>query len=190
MPTARVVALHAISKMNLERPASDSLTFEVDGIVGDRHRGHLRSTFKADKQPLGMVRRNERMWSAVSVEEIAQISSEMGLAEPLTAADMTANIVFEGFPELSRLPKGTLLKFPSGLELLVEEFCTPCLDKGEELAGRYTRADGGELGPTAFPKASKLSRGLVGIVDFAGEACVGDEVEIVIYEHPSWLALS
>ncbi len=189
MPTARVIALHAISKMHPERPPSKALTFDIDGIVGDRHRGHLRPTFKADKQPLGTMRRNERMWSAVSVEEMTQISADMGLAESLTAADVTANLVLEGFPDLSRLPKGTMLKFPSGLELLVEEFCTPCLDKGQELAERYARADGSALQQTAFPKASKLSRGLVGIVDVAGEARVGDTVEIVVYEHPAWLAL-
>ena len=189
MPVARVVALHKFSKMQPERLASDTLSFEVDGIVGDRHRGHSRPNGRNDKQAHGSLRRNERMWSAISTDELAQIAEDMGLAEPLTAADITMNIVLEGFPSLSRLPKGSMLRFPSGLELLVEEFCDPCLSKGTQLADRYTQADGTGLQPTAFSKAAKLSRGVLGIVDVAGDAHVGDEVEIVIYEHPSWLAL-
>ncbi|MEM9334446.1 MAG: molybdenum cofactor sulfurase [Pseudomonadota bacterium] len=188
MPVARVVALHKFSKMQPDRPASASLSFDVDGIVGDRHRGHLRPNGRNDKQARGSMRRNERMWSAISTDELAQIAEDMGLAKPLTAADITMNIVLDGVPRLSRLPKGSLLRFPSGLELLVEEFCAPCLSKGSELAERYRDKDGLPLQPTAFSRAAKLSRGLLGIVDVAGVAQVGDEVEIVVYGHPDWLA--
>jgi hypothetical protein len=134
------------------------------------------------------MRRNERMWSAISVEELEQIASDMGLAITLEPKDVTANICLKGAPDLSKLPKGSTLTFPSGLVLLVEEFCTPCLDKGEMLRQKYKKADGGELQPTAFAKASKLSRGVVGIVDVAGVARVGDVVEVAEYAHPSWLA--
>ena len=185
-----VVALHAYSKMHPQRPGVDSLEFDIDGIVGDRHRGHLRPAFSNDKQPKGTMRRNERMWSAISVEELAQISSDMGLADALEATDITANICFQGAPDLSKLPKGSTLTFPSGLVLIVEEFCTPCLDKGEQLRQKYRKADGAELLPTAFAKASKLSRGLVGIVDVSGIARVGDTVEVAEYAHPSWLTRS
>ena len=185
-----VVELHAYSKMAPERRSVDSLDFEIDGIVGDRHRGHLRPAFSNDKQPKGTMRRNERMWSAISVEELAQISSDMGLGETLRPADVTANICLEGAPDLSKLPKGSTLTFPSGLVLIVEEFCAPCLDKGEQLRQTYRKADGGELLPTAFAKASKLSRGIVGIVEVAGTARVGDVVEVAGYTHPSWLSPS
>ena len=183
----KVIELHAYSELDPARTPADSLQFEVDGIVGDRHRGHLRSAFSNDKQPKGTMRRNERMWSAISVEELEQISADMGLAARITASDVTANICLEGAPDLSKLPKGSILRFPSGLELLVEEFCTPCLDKGEMLRQKYRMADGGELMPTAFSKASKLSRGLVGIVEVAGSVNVGDVVEIDEYAHPAWL---
>ena len=182
-----VVELHAYTKTDPSRPSVDSLHFEVDGIVGDRHRGHLRAAFSDDRQQKGTMRRNERMWSAISVEELRQISADMGLHEVIEPKDVTANLCLEGAPDLSKLPKGTILKFPSGLELLVEEFCTPCMDKGEMLRQKYRRADGGELLPTAFAKASKLSRGLVGIVEVAGAANVGDVVEVIEYAHPPWL---
>ncbi|MDJ0760903.1 MAG: hypothetical protein QNJ19_16030 [Woeseiaceae bacterium] len=182
-----VVELHAYSKLDPERGSVDELQFEVDGIVGDRHRGHLRAAGGNDKQPKGTMRRNERMWSAISVEELEQISSDMGLASRLSPSDITANLCLEGAPDLSKLPKGSMLKFPSGLELLVEEFCAPCLSKGELLKQRYRKADGSELMPTAFAKAAKLSRGLLGVVELAGVARVGDVVEIVEYAHPAWL---
>lgn len=185
MPVARVVALHAFSRMQPDRPASESLRFEVDGIVGDRHRGHLRPNGRRDKQPRGTMRRNERMWSAISTDELRHIADDMRLATALTAADITINIVFDGFASLSQLPRGSLLRFPSGLELIVEEYCAPCLSKGAELAARYRQADGSELGPTAFSKAAKHRRGLLGIVDVAGDAHLNDEVEIVIHPHPA-----
>ena len=46
--------------------------------------------------------RNERQWSAVSVEELAEIRDAMDLNEPLTAASVGANICLTGLPELFR----------------------------------------------------------------------------------------
>ena len=95
-----------LSKMKPERASVDALDFDIDGIVGDRHRGHLRPAFSNDRQPRGTMRRNERMWSAISVEELAQISAAMGLDRHLEPGDVTANICLEGVPDLSKLPKG------------------------------------------------------------------------------------
>ena len=70
----------------------DCLQVELDGLVGDRHRGIEREAWEGDKQVKGTIRRNERQWSAVSAEELALISQEMNLKEPLTAAILGANI--------------------------------------------------------------------------------------------------
>ncbi len=43
---------------------------------------------------------------------------------------------------------------------------------------------------TAFPKASKLRRGIVGVVEAAGEISARDPVIVTIYETPSWLVRS
>jgi hypothetical protein len=130
------------------------------------------------------------MWLAISVEELRQISEDMELDGTLTPADITANLCFDGFDEISKLPKGSLLKFPSGLELVVEEFCAPCLDKGQKLRARYRKKDGSELGPGAFGKAAKVRRGALGVVNFPGVARVGDVVDIHVYAHPRHLALT
>lgn len=173
---------------DLGKQACTSLLAELDGLVGDRHRSISRECWERDKQPQGTSRRNERQWSAVSVEELATIEQAMNLNAPLTAAALGANLCFKGIPDLSQLPKGTLLKFPSGAELMVEEYNPPCLGMGEKLASVYTDKSGGPLADAAFSQAAKFSRGLVGVVEVAGAINAGDEVVVEIYKPPIWLA--
>jgi hypothetical protein len=116
------------------------------------------------------------MVRAVSIEELAEIQHVMDLSEPLTATCLGANLCLAGVSKLSRLPKGTLLKFPSGAELIVEKYNPPCHDMGKELASKYTTHSGEPPSSTAFSKAAKLSRGVVGVVEVAGTIGRGDEV--------------
>ena len=188
--TAKVVSVHAGSKDLLEKPEQGSIQVELDGVVGDRHRGLMRKAWAGDKQAKGTPRRNERHWSAVSYEELQEISRTMDLRYPLLPSTLAANLCIQGIPEFSRLPKGTLLKFPSGAELSVEEFNPPCHDMGKELAATQETNSGEPLSTTAFSNAARLTRGLVGVVEVPGEIFPGDEVEVVLYEHPSWLQRS
>jgi MOSC domain-containing protein YiiM len=123
----------------------------------------------------------------VSVEELAEIDAAMDLADALTPAELGANLCLSGIAQLSRLPKGTVLRFPSGAELVVVEYNPPCKDMGEKLAATHTTNSGKLLEPTAFSKAAKLTRGVVGVVDVPGTVAAGDEVEVTIYETPAWL---
>ena len=178
----KVVSVHAGSNDDLSKEAHATITVELDGIVGDRHRGYVRKCWAGDKQAEGSARRNERQWSAMSVEELAEIAAAMGAAGPVTAASTGANLCIEGIPDLSKLPKGTLLRFPSGAELVVEEYNPPC---------RLMSAIQGRLhgvAETAFSKAATLKRGVVGVVEAAGTISAGDAVTVVIYETPAWLA--
>ena len=88
------------------------------------------------------------------------------------------------------MPKGTLLKFPSGAELIVEEYNPPCHDMSKRVAALYTSNSGEPLSSTAFSKAAKLKRGIVGVVEVAGDISAGDEVTIELYETPAWLLRS
>ncbi len=187
---AQVVSVHAGSDDDSGQEKSSTVQVELDGIVGDHHQSFERSAFKGDKQPEGTIRRNERQWSAVSVEELNEIKAIMDLSEPLTAASLGANLCLSGVKELSRLPKGTLLKFPSGVELIVEENNPPCHYMGKKVASMYTSNSGEPLSSTAFSKASKLIRGVVGVVEVAGTISAGDEVTIELYETPAWLVRS
>ena len=170
-----------------ERP---SIQVELDGVVGDAHRSLSRQCWSGDKQPEGTVRRNERQWSVVSVEELAAIHETMDLTDAPTPTELGANLCLSGVRDLSRLPKGTGLKFPSGAELIVEEYNPPCHEMGKKLASTHTTRSGEPLSSTAFSKAAKLCRGLVGVVEVSGVINAGDEVQIKIYETPSWLIRS
>ncbi len=187
---ARVVSVHAGSNEDLSKDEHPTVQVELDGVVGDRHRSYDRPTWQGDKQPKGTIRRNERQWSAVSVEELAEIQDAMDLSEPLTATRLGANLCLTGLQDLSRLPKGTLLKFPSGAELMVEEYNPPCHDMGKRLAAMYTTNSGKPLLSTAFSKAAKLNRGVVGVVEVAGAISADDEVTVELYETPAWLLRS
>lgn len=184
----RTESVHKGTKANLAKETCDSIEIALDGIVGDNHQSIARSTWPGDKQPEGTVRRNERQWSAVSLEELAEISAKMDLSTPLTASSVGANLCFSGISQLSKLPKGTTLKFPSGAELIVEEFNPPCHDMGKQIATHYTTRSGEPLASTAFSKAAKLTRGIVGVVEVPGVISTGDEVTVDIYAPPAWLA--
>jgi len=188
--TATVVSVHSGSNDDLSKEEHPSIQVELDGVVGDRHRSYTRKAWSGDKQPQGTVRRNERQWSAVSVEELVDIQNEIDLKEPLTAESLGANLCIEGIAELSRLPKGTILKFPSGAELIVEEFNPPCHDMGKKLAAMHKSNSGEPLPTTEFSKVAKLSRGVVGSVEVAGVIKAGDEIAIALYETPTWLIRS
>lgn len=185
--TAKIVSVHSGSNEDLSKQEHESIELELEGIVGDRHRSYVRDTWKGDKQPYGTVRRNERQWSAVSVEELAEISAAMDLTETITAESVGANLCIEGVPELSRLPKGTLLKFASGAELIVEEFNPPCSGMSKKIAALHQTNSGDVISDTAFSKAAKLTRGIVGVIEATGTISAGDEVTVEPYETPSWL---
>ena len=187
---AQVVSVHVGAQDELGKEEHPGVQVELDGIVGDRHRSYERSCWAGDKQPEGTIRRNERQWSAVSTEELAEIQAAMDLSESLTAASLGANLCITGIAELSRLPKGSVLKFPSGAELIVEEYNPPCHGMGKKLASRYTTNSGEPLSSTAFSKAAKFIRGIVGSVEVAGTISAGDEVTVELYETPAWLARS
>ncbi len=184
---ATVESVHAGSNDDMSKQEHASIDVELDGIVGDAHRSYSRKAWAGDKQPEGTVRRNERQWSAVSVEELAEIQEAMDLVAAPTPTELGANLCLSGIRELSRLPKGTVLKFPSGVELVVEEYNPPCHDMGKKLAATHATRSGKPLSSTAFSKAAKLSRGLVGVVEVTGAINTGDEVEVALYETPSWL---
>lgn len=184
----RIEALCIGPENILGKERRDTVMFELDGVADDRHRGTIRDTWDAgDKQPPGIRRRNERLWSAVSLEELSQISSDMGLISTLTPDTLGANITFSGIPDLSRLPKGTTITLPSGAVLIVEEYNPPCRDMGESIAAQYQTEGGTAPSAAQFLKAAQLSRGVVGVVDVAGEANVADMVDVKLYEPPKIL---
>jgi hypothetical protein len=171
-----LVSVHTGDNEDLSKDEQSSVKVELDGFVGDRHRGYERVAWPGDKDPEGTVRRNERQWSGVSVEELAIIGQKMNLKEPLTAAALGANLCVERIPNFSQLPAGTRLIFPSGAVLVVEECNPPCSDMGEQITAKYTTSTGERAAGHLFASRAFGLRGVVGVVDVAGVIEAGDKV--------------
>ena len=185
--TAYVHSVHTGSNNNLGTIEEEVIELEFDGIVNDSHRGYTREAWTGDKQKKGTIRRNERQWSAVSVEEINEIESAMNLENAIDASTLGANLCLSGIANMSALPKGSLLKFSSGVTLLVEEYNPPCLEMGKKLAELHSDRFNQPIANTAFSKAAKLNRGIVGVIEAIGKIHKGDEVTIIVYQTPSWI---
>ncbi len=180
----KVASLHMGNNEDLSKQACASLSAEIGGIAGDKHQGPVRETWEGEWQPAGTLRRNERQWSGVSVEELAHITQRLDLTEPLSPDTLGANLCIEGIPEFSLLPKGSTLWFPSGAVLLVEEYNPPCGDMGAQIASKYSSRSDKELTDKSWLRPAAGRRGVVGVIDVPGEIRVGDEVEVRVYEEP------
>lgn len=175
---ARVVSVHSGDHEDLHKDAIDSVEVDMEGFPGDGHRGFTRVAWQGDKDPEGTVRRNERQWSGVSAEELALIGERMGLARPLEASTLGANLCVVGIPNFSQLPRGTRLHFPSGAVLAIEETNPPCKEMGLQIEETYETNAGESADHTLFPKHSIGLRGVVGVVDVPGLIRAGDGVVV------------
>ena len=180
--TATLISLHVGKTLDFTKNSVETAQVEFDGFVGDKHRGHMRGIYEGEPYPVGTIKRNDRQWSAVSIEELAMMTEGMNLQDNLTADTLGANLCFEGIPNFSGLPKGTKLLFPSGAALIVEDYNPPCHYMSEEIAKTYMTLSGESPGKLDFLKVAKKLRGLVGVIDVAGEINQGDEVHIKVFD--------
>ncbi len=79
----KVVSVHSGNNQDLSKEARESLTAEIGGFAGDKHQGFIRKAWDGEWEPADTLRRNERQWSGLSVEELAYISEHLALTEPL-----------------------------------------------------------------------------------------------------------
>ncbi|WP_160725191.1 MOSC domain-containing protein [Bacillus sp. USDA818B3_A] len=156
---------------------------EFGGIRGDRHFG---LTSKADSRqpmyPRGTEILNRRQITIVSEEELSQIASELGV-EKVLPEWLGANLLVKGFPELTKLPLGSRILFPSGAGLICMGENMPCTLPGEEIQKQYETHS--KLA-TRFVKAGFKRRGVVCAVERPGTINETDEVQILInnYSNP------
>ena len=180
--TGSVASVHISNNGDMSKESTETIQAEFDGIVADKHRSYMRGAYEGESVPAGTVRRNDRQWSAVSLEELAKIQEAMELENTLTAATLAANLCFEGITNFSQLPKGSQLCFPSGAILMVEDYNPPCSYMSEKIAEIHTTTSGQPPKRLAFAKAAKRLRGLVGVVDVAGEINAGDKVTVKVFD--------
>jgi hypothetical protein len=182
--TGKVIAVSTGGNEDLSKDEQDQIDVEFNGIKGDHHAGASRVAYSGDREPKGTVIRNDRQWSAVSLEELTEISQRLDLSKPLRANTVGANLCIEGIPDMSLLPRGSRLKFPSGTALTVEEYNPPCLDMGAEIARKHQTKSGAALSADQWLKPAAGRRGIVGVVDVPGTIFVGDVVTVEVFQQP------
>ncbi len=179
-----LLSVHIGKEDEFAKAALSSVQVDLDGFVGDRHKGFTRVAYKGDTEPEGRLRRNNRQWTGVSVEELSLIQERMELQEPLSAETLGANICVAGIPNFSQLAKGDRLIFPSGATLIVENYNPPCTDMSENIAELHATISGEPIGRLEFNKQAKRIRGVVGSIEVAGVINTGDEIVVQIYKPP------
>jgi len=178
----RVVAvLRTADPGHFETVAVETLALGLAGIDGDRHAGHVRRS--GGREPWyarGTPIRNDRQVTVVSVEELAEVAARLGVAvvEP---AWIGANLVIEGVPRLSFLPRGSRIVLAGGAVVAVEDQNAPCRIAGRGIAGHL----GDAALELAFPREARGLRGVVASVERAGEVATGDTATVKVPEQ--WL---
>lgn len=144
------------------------------GLEGDKHSGFTRpSDGRTPYYPRGTGIRNDRQVSIVSVEELDQVASTLGLPEILPEW-LGANLLLSHIPSLTQLPARTRLVFSHGVVLSITGENLPCTGPGKVLEKHYDRP-----GLAAqFPQAAMQRRGLVAVVEKPGILWPGEQVEV------------
>lgn len=159
----------------------DEATLDYGGIPGDLHFGLTKSA--GAREPMyarGTEIFNRRQVSVVSMEDCASIATKLGV-ERILPEWLGANIVLKYYFNLTWLPSGSRLVFPSGASLVCEEENLPCRHPGEVIQKQYPEKP---ALATRFVKAAMGLRGIVCVVERQGKIAPGDEVEVVVYEPP------
>lgn len=152
------------------------------GVRGDSHAGARLADAREQELtkfglPKGIEIANHREFSAVSVEQLAEIAEAMGV-EGIPRGCLGENVIVSGIPRFTELPPGTMLFFRKGAQprtavLLVWKENAPCVAPGEAIQARHPSMPGLAA---LFPKAAMGRRGVVGTVYCSGFIHEGDEV--------------
>lgn len=122
----------------------------------------------------GLIVRNSRQLSILSLEELALTAQALGVAR-LAPEWLGANIVLSGLSSLTQLAPSTRLVFESGTSVAIDGDNEPCVISG----GAVARALGDQSLKSRFVKAAMGRRGLVGWVEAEGVIRQGESVTVV-----------
>lgn len=178
----------AVTLGSIATTAVDEIKVHVgSGIKNDSHADE-RLLDVREKELLshgllkGMPIANVRQFSAVSVEELLKIQSDMGLSE-LPYGLLGENLVVSGIPNFSKLPPGTLLLFSGKNQvnrtavLAVWGENEPCVVAANSIQDHFPELP--RIG-LKFPKAAVGRRGIVGFVYSSGVIKTCDMVEAIL----------
>lgn len=158
--------------------AREKIECAWDGIKEDRHYGRTKPAGARESYvPRGTQLLNIRQISIVSEAELAEIAQLIGVPK-ITGPDLGANIVLKNIERITKLPGGTVIKFPARETLLcVIKENKPCGFPGKNIQAKYPDIPG--LAKKFREQAVGL-RGLVAVVLRPGYIYEGDTVEIIL----------
>ena len=104
--TGSILSIHVGNNEDMSKQSTQSIFVELDGFPNDKHQGYSRTAFEGESVPEGTARRNDRQWSAVSIEELRIIEKLMQLSSPLLPSVLGANLCFQGIPDFSGCKAG------------------------------------------------------------------------------------
>lgn len=183
--TARVVWLGyqpvPVEKLVITAKPLTEMPLTFAGFQGEVHAGETRpSCSRVTKQhPKNTTIRNVRQLCVVSVEEMAEVTRDMGLAA-MDYAWVGASLVLEGIPDLTHLPPSSRLQGPDGVTLVVDMENLPC----QEPAVTIDKAVPGQ--GKGFKTAAQGKRGVTAWVEREGTLRLGDEVRLHIPAQRAW----
>jgi len=167
---------------HISTPVERIDVFIRHGIKYDNHAGFRTADVREnDFLKFGLPKRTEivnlREFSAVSIEEMEQVSEAMGIPE-IPIGSIGENLIISGIPNFSQLPIGTKLFFkkdgkPQMAVLIISGENTPCVIAGQSIQDQYFDK---ESLKTLFVKHALGKRGIVGSVFCSGAINTGDTV--------------
>ncbi len=161
-------------RLGFQSERVDELVLDLEGIVGNRHRGWTR---KADGRvpylPRGTIIRNERHLSLISIEDLAAMADKLDI-EHLDPRWIGANVVVSGLPHFSYLPRGTHMMLPGKTVLIVTDQNAPCTLSGEAIAAQVPGRPEIKL---QFPGLAQGLRGVVATVEHGGTIAAGMTID-------------
>lgn len=176
---ARVLNARGKGRFDFCSHSVEALDLDFEGIISNRHRGYTR---RADARVPYLKRctemRNSRQLSVVSTEDCTELARRLELSS-FDPAWIGANVVVEGFPYFSYLPRGAKLIFEGGAVLDNEDQNSPCVISGEAVARATAGRDDIKL---QFTKVAKGLRGIIVTVEHPGVLVADSPITIRLPE--------
>lgn len=169
---------------SLAAEALQEVEVSYAGIAGEAHGGLTRPSCSrvVAQYPKGTEIRNVRQFSILSVEELTEIASTMGV-DRIDPAWVGASLVVEGIPDFTHVPPSARLQGPDGVALVVDMENRPC-----HLPAKVIDQHAAGFG-RRFKQAAHGRRGVTAWVECEGMLCVGDMLRLHIPDQPAWREL-
>ena len=171
----------ADSEKTLRSERRDRLELTFDGPVGESHSGRTRPSCVRVKlqYPKGTEITNARQISVLSIEEMAEVASKMGI-DRIEPEWTGATIVFSGIPDLTTMPPSSRLVFENGASIVNDMENGPCKFVGQEIEREFPGKG------LSFPKHAMRKRGICGWVERPGVIEVGMKARLHVPPPLTW----